>query len=60
MTDENDNDPVFDPLPSELNVTEDTPYGTLLINATASDIDRDDTLSYWITGTSNLLYINSR
>ncbi|XP_067937193.1 protocadherin Fat 4-like [Watersipora subatra] len=58
LTDVNDNFPEFLMIPRELNVTEDTPYGTILLNATAVDIDRDDTLSYWVTGAADLLSID--
>lgn len=60
LKDINDNSPQFTEFPREFNVTEDTPPGTSLVNATANDLDRDDKLSYWLSGSFGLLDIDSR
>ena len=61
LTDVNDNIPEFPTdIPTEFNITEDTPAGTFLLDVSAIDIDRDDVLSYWMIGAIDLLSINSR
>jgi len=60
LTDENDNKPAFLPFPHEYNITEDTPVGTIIFSTPAIDLDRDDKLTYWITGSKGLLGIDSR
>jgi len=60
LTDVNDNEPKFPEFNRQINVTEDTPLNTVLLNASAVDVDRDDQLSYWLSGASSLLTIDSR